>query len=277
MYEEEESLLPLTLSLRGSDPKPIGGLTDAIFDEARTPQRQDLPLDRLLTLLMTAPATATLAQRLAVEDPSEPAPTPVSGEPWQPDAGVPALEPADRRTYRAFEQIVLENRKSSKYEQAFSELLSRYPDVEPFAQLEMSYLLSWYDSDRARSFAQAQLARHPGWMMVRLQLARSCLKEQQLELQDFIDVMNGSLNLVDHVAGLETPLTDLLIYQFHLDIYLFFALKGNLKRAAYNFNACHAAASQPEGLIPLAPLLLASLDPDGGAAEFRDLVRFLKP
>lgn len=277
MFEEDDSILPLTLSVRGPSVQTAGGLTDAIAEEAQSPQRQDLPLDRLLTLLMTTPATETLAQRLAIEDPGAPIPVPVAGRPWEADAGVPELETTDRRTYRAFEQIVLENRKSGKYELAFDDLLQRFPDVEAFAQLKMGYLLNWYPAEAARQFARTQLERHPGWMLVRLQLARSFLKEQALDLNDFIAVLDGRLNLDQHLAELETPLTDLLVYQYHLDLFLFYALQGNLRRAAYCFNACHAAASQPEGLIPLAPLLLASLDPDSGADGFRQLVRFLKP
>lgn len=277
MYEEDDSFLPLTLSVRGSAQKPLEGLTEAIFEEARTPQRQDLPLDRLLTMLMSTPASEVLARRLEAQDPSQPAPRPVSWGPWMPEAGLPELDPADKRTYRAFEQIVLENRKSGKYEMAFRDLLGRYPDVEAFAQLYLGYLVHWHPPEAARDFARSQLERHPGWMMVRLQLARSFLKEQQLELDQFTAALDDKLNLHEHLEALETPLTDLLVYQFHLDLYLFYALKGELLRAAYCFNVCHSAASQPEGLVPLAPLLLASLDPDNGASSFRDLVRFLKP
>ncbi|MEZ0371998.1 MAG: hypothetical protein ACAI44_23105 [Candidatus Sericytochromatia bacterium] len=276
MYEDE-SFLPLTLSVRGSQPKPLEGLTEAIFDEARVPQRQDLPLDRLLTLLMSTPANEVLAKRLAAEADAWPPPRPVSWISWVPEMGLPELAPTDRRTYRAFDQIVLDGRKSGKYEQAFAELASRHPDIETFAQLQVGYMLNWAVPETTRRFAQELLEKHPGWMMVRLQLARSYLKEQQLDLEDFVAAMGHRLNLYEHLDQLETPLTDLLVYQFHLDLYLFFALKGELKRAAYCFNVCHAAASQPEGLVPLAPLLLASLDPESGAAAFRELVRFLKP
>jgi hypothetical protein len=276
MYEDDY-FLPHTLNLRGSAPKPLGGLTEAIFEEAATPQRQNLPLDKLLTLLMSTPESSVLAARLAREDDYLPAPEPVQWIPWMPDANLPELSAEDKRTYRAFEQIVLDNRKSSKYEQAFAELQARYPDVEAFAQIQLGYRLNWHPLDTARNFARSLLQRHPGWLMVRLQLARSYLKEDRLELDTFVSIMRKRLNLHEHIKDLEFPLTDLMAYQFHLDLYLFFAIKGQLKRAAYSFNVCHHAASQPEGLIPLAPLLLASLEPEKGAAAFRELVRFLKP
>lgn len=276
MYEDEH-FLPHTLNVSGSAPKPLGGLTDAIFEEAATPQRQNLPLDKLLTLLMSTPDSQSLANRLNEADDYLARPQPVSYIPWMPDTGLPELTPEDKRTFRAFEQIVLDGRKSSKYEQAFADLVSRYPDVEAFTQLQVGYRFSWHPLEEARKYARSLLQAHPGWLMVRLQLARSYLKEERLELETFVSVMRQRLNLHEHLDDLESPLTDLLVYQYHLDLYLFFAIKGQLKRAAYCFNVCHHAASQPEGLIPLAPLLLASLEPDKGAAAFRELVRFLKP
>ncbi len=276
MYEDDH-FLPHTLNLRGADPKPLEGLTEAIFEEAATPQRQNLPLDKLLTLLMSTPESVVLARRLAEENDFLSAPQAVSYMPWLPDLGLPELSSEDKRTYRAFEQIVLDGRKSGKYELAFRSLVERYPNNEAFAQLQVGYHFLWHPLEETRKYARSLLDKHPGWMMVRLQLARSYLKEERLELETFVAVMRKRLNLHEHLEDLESPLTDLLVYQFHLDLYLFFAIKGQLKRAAYCFNICHHAASQPEGLIPLAPLLLASLDPDKGAGAFKDLVRFLKP
>lgn len=276
MYEDEH-FLPHTLSVSGSAQKPLGGLTEAIFEAAPAAQRQDMPLDRLLTLLMSAPDTALLIKRLREEPDGQPIPEPVAYAPWYPDADLPPLSSEERRTFRAFEQIVLEGRKSGKYEQAFNEIHARYPDVEAFAQLLLGYRLIWGPLEAARDFARGQLARHPGWLMVRLQLARSYLKEERLDLAGFAEAMDHRFCFHEHLAALESPATDLLVYQYHLELYLYYAIRGQLKRAAYCFNVCHKAASQPEGLIPLAPLLLASLDPEQGASAFRQVVRFLKP
>ncbi|PKL79496.1 MAG: hypothetical protein CVV27_01765 [Candidatus Melainabacteria bacterium HGW-Melainabacteria-1] len=276
MYEDD-SFLPHTLNLRGSAPKPLGGLTEAIFAEVPIPKNQDMPLDRLLMMLMISPDPALLASRLAEQDDHLPTPQPLTWVDWVPEQGLPELSPEDRRTFRAFEQIVLDGRKSSKYEQAFALLQTQFPDIEAFAQLLTGYRFNWHPIAPARAFARELLSRHPGWLLVRLQLARSYLKEDKIDLDSFTAVMRQRLNLDQHLDELESPLTDLLVYQYHLDMYLFFALTGQLNRAAYCFRICHAAASRPEGLQPLAPLVLSSLDPEVGAAAFKQLVRFLKP
>lgn len=276
MYQEEETFLPHTLSLQGASHKPVGGLTEAIFDEASSSQRQHLPLDRLLTLLMSSPDSAVLARRLGNNPDEWPLPQALQWQAWDPERGLPELQPEDRRLLQIFEQIVFDHRKSSKYESAFAELQARYPDTELFSHLLASYRFSWHPLETSRQFAEQELSRHPGWLLVRLQLARSYLKEDQLDLEAFATVMNHRLNMHEHLENLESHLNDLLVYQFHIDLFLFFALKGNLRRAAFCFNQAHKASSQPEGLVALAPLLLASLDPESGVQAFRELVRFLK-
>jgi hypothetical protein len=261
--------------VQGTQPKPIGGLTEAIFEEVQDNQ-QNLPLDRLLTLLMSSPDATLLAKRLSLLNDPWPIPKQIDYAAWQPDHDEYTLSPEDRRTLRAFDQIVFDNRKSTKYAHQFADLQSRYSHIEFFAQLLCNYYFAWNPLEDAREFANQLLSQHPGWLLIRLQVARSYLKESDLNFAGFETAMNHCLNLDQHLEQLSSPLNDLLVYQYHIDLFLYFAFTGHLMRAAYCFNVAHKSASNPEGLVSLAPLILASVDPESGTQAFRELVKFLK-
>lgn len=268
---ESSPFMTQSLSLQANQHKPAGAL-EALFGE----QTQDQPLDQMLATLMTSLDPEEQARRLAQHPDGLPLPVPLSWTAWDEEETLVGLDSAERRLYHSFDQVLMNRRKSGKYLAQFQELVARYPERETLAQLELSYRFLWEPPELVRPRAEAVLARHPGWLVVRLLLARSFLHEDHLDTHRFEATLQQRLLLHEHLPFLETPLTDLLVYQFHLDLYLYFALTGRLKRAAYAYNLCSRAATS-EAMLSLAPLLLATVSEGPRDRAFQELLNFLKP
>lgn len=266
---ESSPFMTQSLSLQANQSKPAGAL-EALFDT------HDQPLDQMLATLMTALEPEEQARRLARHPDGLPLPQPLQWSAWDEEDTLAGMDSAERRLYHSFDQVLLNRRKSGKYLQQFQELVARYPDRETLAQLELSYRFLWEAPEQVRPRAEATLSRHPGWLVVRLLLARSYLHEDRLDTQRFEATLQQRLLLHEHLPFLESPLSDLLVYQFHLDLYLYFALTGRLKRAAYAYNLCTRAATS-EAMLSLAPLLLATVSEGPRDQAFQELVLFLKP
>lgn len=263
---EELLFLPHTLSLHGPVNEPLSGFSDGLLEE------DSGRFETVLAYLMGRLEPSELVQRMQMRD-GWPLPQAVDWVPWSEAEWLEGLSTADKRLYRIFEQLVHEHRKSGKYFAAFQTMCQHYPR-EPFLQLLMAYRFEWEPPESVQLDCRKLLAVHPGWLNLRLLLARSYLKEDQLDFNAFLEVMQQKVNLHEHQP--EKPFTDLLVYQFHLDMYLFFTLKGHLERAAYCFNLCSRTATQPGILDSLAPLVLAALEQGPDDPAFKAFLKFLK-
>lgn len=265
--------LPHTLSFFGSVSEPLNGL-DAQFLEQ--PQLDEEPLSKVLMRMMTLLSPEEQAERLENRD-MLPQPSLIRGQAWDENSALPPLKPEERRLLSVFKQLVSDHRKSTRYYDAFSQLCQQYPDLEYLEHLRCSYLAEWGDTVLLRREVQALLERHPGWLFLRLLLARSYLHEDHPEPQGFLMAMQHKLLLEEHLPALESPLSDLLVYQFHLDLYLFFSLQRQLPRAAWCFNVCCHTVSEPEVMEPLAPFIMAGIESTDSDLDFAELLSFLKP
>jgi len=270
---ESFEFLPHTLSFHQTVTEPLTGLDESFLS---LPAFENQPLEQVLTELMITLTPRQLAKRLALEPDDLPLPEPVQGQPWEENQDLPPLDKAEQRLYQIFNQLLRDQRKSSKYLQAFEALCEQYPESEHLQQLRANYYLTWQGRSAAQALLSEKLTQHPGWLWLRLMLARTYLHDDQVDVQGFRASLAHKLNLHEHLPGLETPLTDLLIYQFHLDLYLFFSLQGNLRRATYCFSACHENISDPSILQPLAVFVLAGVPEDGFKRSFNQLLRFVR-
>ncbi|MBF2052717.1 MAG: hypothetical protein IGS03_04540 [Candidatus Sericytochromatia bacterium] len=275
--QDNFALLPHTLSFHQARlSEPLAGLDADILNE---PLLQNQPLDQALADLMCKPRPERLLQRLqqylARQPDPWPLPQPLRWQNWLDSEELPPLSPEQRRTHQIFEQLLRDRRKSGKYLQAFEALCAAYPDSESLQQLRLAYYLDWAPLPRAREAMQAVLADQPGFLFVRLMLARTYLQEDDLDTAGFCASLNQRLTLHEHLDSLSTPLTELLVYQFHLDLFLFFSLQGHMARAAWCFHTCAQAVSDPAILTPLAPFVLSGLPEDQLQPGLRQLLRLL--
>lgn len=267
---EDSYILPHTLSFHGLVTEPLSGLDDDLMAHSGD------SLDSVLVQLMTAIDSAEMARRIARLGDPWPAPEAVQWQAWDESKWFDCLSPADKRLHRAFDYLVLEHRKSGRYLAAFTEMAARL-DSEPCYQLLLDYRFEWEPVQIVRESAIALLQTHPDWLLIRLLLARSYLKEDALDVQTFEKVMQYGLNFNQHLPYLSQPPSDLLVYQFHLDLYLFYALQGQLERAAYCFNVCRQAASDASVMDSLAPLILSKMETGPDDSDFQRLLNFLSP
>jgi len=272
--DDEMSFLPHTLSFFGHVSDPLTGLDADFLNEV---SGDDAPLSKVLMRMMTAISPEAQAQRLTnIPDPW-PVPQVLTGKAWQENDDLPAWKADERKLFLIFKQLVNDRRKSTRYYQAFTQLCHKYPQSETLQHLRCSYLGEWESPQVVRQEIQTLLQEHPGWLFLRLQWARSFLHEEHPEPENFRAALQDKLLLEQHLPDLEGPLTDLLIYQFHLELYLFFCLQRYLPRAAWCFNVCCTTVSEPEIMESLAPFILAAVDLESSDPAFQHMLQFLKP
>lgn len=270
----ESEILPHTLSLFGSVDSPLTGLDMSFFED---PTMDNEALSTVLVRMMTMLTPEEQASRLKLVQDQWPQPRLLSWQSWQEEDHLPALKPEERRLFQIFKQLISDHRKATRYFHDFKALCDRYPDNELLHQMLCSYLAEWDSPESLRNHIQATLNEHPGWLFLRLLLARSYLHEDKPDFEGFQNALDRKLLLEQHLSSLENPLSDLLVYQFHLELYLFFSLQAELPRAAWCFNVCCTTVSDPNIMESLAPFILAAVDTEQADTAFSELMRFLKP
>lgn len=269
----EYTALPHTLSFHTPTVEtPLTGLPDDVFTDVQSGDT----LETLLFRLMRSMPSEEIARRLKNHPDEYPLPQALEPVPWQEKIDLPELSREDLRNYRVFRQLVMDERKSTRYFEAFSELLQRHPDVEGLNYLSYAYQLLWSkDKEGVLNQLRTCLQAHPDWLHLRLLLARYVLDES--DTQGFLDAMDQRINLHEHAPEMSSTLTDILVYQFHIDVYIFCCLTGRPHRAAYCFSRCCEVSSDDNFMQPLASFILANQDVQSGVKVMQDLAQFLQP
>lgn len=259
MKDAELLVLPHTLTWHGQGGMNIA--SDARSQMSGDEQEQVLSLEVLLSQLMLMPQHLQQWQHtLRALDDGLAIPKPLDFEAWNDEALVTKLSPEHKRVYQVFQQLLQDERKSTRYYELFVHLCQTYADEETLWHMKFAYDYRWQQG--SGSELQSLLALHPHWLFLRLLAARESLKEDDFLPETYKEVMAQQLLLHEHQqsAGAALVLTDLLVYQFHLDLFMFFALTGQLERAAFAFWQAHEACSVPEALYPLSLFVLATCE-----------------
>lgn len=269
----EFTTLPHTLSFHTpAVDTPLTGLPEDIFQDVQSGDT----LETLLFRLMRSMPSEEIARRLVSRKDGFPLPQQLEAEPWKEKVDLPELDSLEMRTYRVFRQLVMDERKSTRYFEAFAELLKKYPDAEPLNYLIFAYRLLWEkDKEPVISALRQCLENHSGWMHLRLLLARYAMDENNPEA--FLEAMDQRINLHEHLEQMTSSLTDILTYQFHIDVYIFCCLTARPFRAAYCFSRCCEVSSDDNFMQPLASFVLANQDVQTGVQVMQDLAHFLQP
>jgi hypothetical protein len=244
-----------------------------------------LPPEQIIRLLFTGFELPLFAAALGKLHDGLPLPQVFSWQPGQPEEqSLQMLNPEELRNYRAFKQILEMGRKSSKYLQAMRELLVRYPESQEIGLLISQYLRIWH-AEEHRPFVLGQLAANPDWRVLKYLFAGYLLLEgdmAQTRKQDFLDLMQGQLELDQHLQGAEANAWEVLaFYQSQATWFVFADLR--FERALYALNVCQqllnelypeASERPPES----AAILQAWFDAMNEKPETTAQVRaFLKP
>ena len=276
-FTEPESLvLPHTLSMHGLGPIHIDADTHSEMQAAQTDHLGQLTT-HLAQLLLRPESLQQWRRGLVRLDDGLPLPEPLVVRPWDGESSVDQLESSDRRLCRIVEQLIQDERKSSKYFQQLQDLYQRH-ELQELALMYFSYAAEWdfLSQETWRSEIARCVAEHPEWLDLRLRYARDHLVETEggeiLGLPRFEEIMEHGF-LLHAYPGEHHELT---AYQFYLDMYMFFLLSDRFERAAYAFWQAHAYTSQPEALQGLTLLVLARCENGPEDPRFRELVRFIK-
>jgi len=259
MKDAELLVLPHTLTWHGQGGMNIA--SDARSQMSGDEQEQVSSLEMLLSQLMLMPQSLTQWQHtLRALNDGLAVPEALVFEPWTDDALLALLTPEQKRVYQVFQQLLQDERKSTRYYDLFMALCQQYPEEETLWHMKFAYDYRWRQGPGPE--LQSLLIRHPHWLFLRLLAARESLKEDQFLPEVYQAVLDQRLLLHEHVqaVGEALVLTDLLVYQFHLDLFMFFSLTGQLERAAFAFWQAHAACSVPEALYPLSLFVLATCE-----------------
>ena len=251
--------LPHTLTWHGQGSVNIA--SDARSQMSGDEQEQVSSLEMLLSQLMLMPQSIKQWQHtLQALNDGLAVPEALSFAPWTDDGLLAQLTPEQKRVYQVFQQLLQDERKSTRYYDLFVALCQQYPEEETLWHMKFAYDYRWRQGPGPE--LQSLLGRHPHWLFLRLLAARESLKEDQFLPAVYQEVLDQRLLLHEHVqaAGEALVLTDLLVYQFHLDLFMFFSLTGQLERAAFAFWQAHEACSVPEALYPLSLFVLATCE-----------------
>jgi hypothetical protein len=259
MKDAELLVLPHTLTWHGQGGMNIA--SDARSQMSGDEQEQVSSLEMLLSQLMLMPRSLAQWQRtLSALNDNLAVPETLAFVPWTDDALLAQLSPEQKRVYQVFQQLLQDERKSTRYYDAFVALCQHYPEEETLWHMKFAYDYRWRQGPGDE--LQSLLVSHPHWLFLRLLAARESLKEDEFLPAVYQDVLAQRLLLHEHLqaAGEDLVLTDLLVYQFHLDVFMFFSLTGQLERAAFAFWQAHEACSVPEALYPLSLFVLATCE-----------------
>lgn len=259
MKDAEVLVLPHTLTWHGQGGMNIS--SDARSQISGDEQEQVTSLEILLSELMLMPQhIQQWQQTLGALDDGLAIPEALSFGAWTDDALLARLSPEQKRVYHVFQQLLQDERKSTRYYDLFVALCQTCADEETLWHMKFAYDYRWRQGPGPE--LQALLASHPHWLFLRLLAARESLKEDEFLPEVYREVMAQQLFLHEHQqsAGDALVLTDLLVYQFHLDLFMFFALTGQLERSAFAFWQAHEACSVPEALYPLSLFVLATCE-----------------
>lgn len=272
MKPSELLVLPHTLTWHGQGEVNIE--SDARSQITGEEQQHMAGLEVLLSQMMLSPQHLQQWQSsLAALDDGLPIPEPLPFHPWHDEDLLHRLTPEHKRVYRVFQQLLQDERKSQRYATAFQELCEAYPEEETLWHMHFAYAYRWSKVDA--DDVLATLKAHPHWLFVRLLYARETLKEESFDPDRYREALGHKLLLQEHL-GPELQPSDLLVYQFHLDTFMFFSLAGQLERAAFAFWQAHAACSVPEALYSLSLFLLATCDKGPEEPRFLQFVKFLQ-
>lgn len=242
--------------------------------------------EQMIRLLFTGFELPEFAQELAKLNDGLPLPEVFSWRPATPEnAALAMLQPEELRTFRAFQQIVENERKSSKYLAAMQALLEVYPDLQPLALLISQYLCIWCPEAHF-PFVETQLAAHPDWRILRYVYAGYLLLRQtpvdQTTQTDFRALLNQQLELHSHLQGQIPDAWEVLaFYQTQATWFVFGDL--HLERALYAINVCQQVLDEiypdPQAHPPEAQAILqAWFECLTESAEVTAKIRsFLKP
>ncbi len=272
MKPSELLVLPHTLTWHGQGEVNIQ--SDARSQITGEEQQHMAGLEVLLSQMMLSPQHLQQWQRsLATLADGLPVPEALPFEPWHDEDLLQLLSPEQKRVYRVFQQLLQDERKSQRYAEAFQGLCEAFPEQETLWHMYFAYAYRWGKVDTA--LLQDKLQQHSHWLFLRLLYARETLKEEDFDPERYREAMGQKLLLQEHLSP-ELILTDLLVYQFHLDTFMFFSLAGHLERAAFSFWQAHAACSVPEALYSLALFLLATCEKGPEDPRFVQFVKFLQ-
>lgn len=209
-------------------------------------------------------------------------PVPASPE-IKPDPGEEAWlqthSAADRRSIKVFQELIKQQRKSSKYLHELRQVFERNPD-QRLARMLLSYLLRWESPDAADEFASHQLGQHPDWLLLRAAWANQVMfrtnprQPEPDQLAQFLQILNQELELEKHL-GPDQPAeaeTALLFYQA---IGFYYLLQRQLERAVYAINqAARLDPQNPMLMMLLMTFTAIAVEDPGRAKALRD---FLHP
>lgn len=272
MSTSELLILPHTLTWHGQGEVNIS--TDARSQIDGEEQAQVASLEELLTRMMLSPEhIEQWQQSLRALDDGLPIPEPLVFSSWHDEDLRACLNAEQKRLYQVFQQLLQDERKSTRYAEAFRALCEQFSDQETLWHMHFAYAYRWGNPDLA--LLQRKLAEHPHWLFLRLLYARETLKEEHFSAEAYQEAMGNKLLLQLHDDE-RLVFTDLLVYQFHLDLFMFFALAGQLERAAFAFWQAHAACSVPEALQSLALFVLSTCEQGPDDPRFVKFARFLQ-
>lgn len=158
------------------------------------------------------------------------------------------LQGPDKRSFAAFEQIVLQKRKSGKYFAQAQALLSRQP-MQGLAISLTQYLIQW-KPEAVHDFVLEWTQRHPQWHSLRFMAASHLLQmEKDIALSEELAQRYQELMLQHqelHAYEIEA-LDSLTVLCYYLAQALYYTRQElHFERALYALNVCFAIAEAEE-------------------------------
>lgn len=161
----------------------------------------------------------------------------------------------DKRLFSAFEQIVLQGRKSGKYLKQAQSLFERMP-LQGLAISLAQYLIRWQPED-VYTFVLKCTQEHEDWHTLRFMAASHLLQmEAQVELPEKLKYDYQALMLKKqalHEFGI-LALDSLTVLCYYLAEALFYSRQGqHLLRALYALNVCFQISQKSQTPAEKAP------------------------
>lgn len=189
------------------------------------------------------------------------------------------LNPDEKRTLNAFQQIMSQERKSSRYFDAFEAIRARFPDCEQLAIPAIAYRDNW-EPEAGKALQDELLAAHPDWLLLRFAAASHMLGEQHPDhpdpeaLEAVAELLQHRFELHEHLQaqGRETA-THEEAFAFYYTTATYFLMTRRFERALYSLNVC--AAIQGREAV-LSPTVFLFLQLEGHGAD-KPLQAFLAP
>ena len=274
MTESELLVLPRPLSMHQQGELNIA--TSATEDLLNQYGDEEDQLEILLARLMLKPQTLTQWQHALkhLEDDLG-VPEAVKVEAWNDETLLSQFSTAQKRLYLVFQQLLQDERKSTKYHQAFYELCQLFPAEESLWHMHFHYVDRWKVGEPAQRQQELKdcLSEHPDWLMVRLLYARQFLKESDADFaKRYATALDHKFLLHEHTQNAD----EMVAYQFYLDTYMYFALSGQLHRASFAFWQAHQVCSTPDGLYPLALFILSTCENGPEDSRFASWAHFMQ-